>query len=86
MTGLCVCFVSESTFYVVEGSRVEQSEPVLQRKPLHGPVGADHQPARTMNLHAPGNPARGLASLLKSGVNPDGHIATQRSNSSVPKC
>lgn len=40
----------ESTFYVMEGSCFEQSEPVLQRKPLHGSVGADHQPARTMNL------------------------------------
>lgn len=45
----CLCLL-ESTFYVVEGSCFEQSEPVLQRKPLHGSVGADHQPARTMNL------------------------------------
>lgn len=49
--GFFVCvFFLEPTFYVVEGSRFEQSEPVLQREPLHGSVGSDHQPARTMKL------------------------------------
>lgn len=38
----------DSTFYVMEGSCFDQSEPVLQRKPLHGSVGANHQPARAM--------------------------------------
>lgn len=47
---VCVFFL-DSTFYVMEGSCFEQSEPVLQRKPLHGSVGANHQPARAMKRH-----------------------------------
>lgn len=42
----------EPSLHVVEGPRAEQSEPILQREPLHGPVGAHHQPARTMNVSA----------------------------------
>lgn len=36
--------VSESTVDIVEGPRSEQSEPILQREPLYGPVGTHHQP------------------------------------------
>lgn len=39
---------SEPTFHIVERPCSEQSEPILQRESLHGPVGAHHQPAWTM--------------------------------------
>lgn len=42
---------SEPTFHVMEGPSFEQSEPVLQRKPVYGPVGTHHQPARAMNFN-----------------------------------
>ena len=34
----------------MEGPCSDQSEPVLQGEPLHGPVGSHHQPARAMNF------------------------------------
>lgn len=34
----------------MEGPCFDQSEPILQREPLYGPVGTHHQPAWTMNL------------------------------------
>lgn len=57
----------------MEGPRLEQSEPILQREPLHGPVGADHQPARAMNFDLR-EPVRGhlLNQHRKRDVSPDG--------------
>lgn len=38
-------YVLEPTFHVMEGPCFEQSEPILQRESLYGPVGTNHQPA-----------------------------------------
>lgn len=65
----------------MEGPRSEQSEPILQREPLHGPVGTYHQPAGAMNSQLHNPVKKDLNQHGKSGVNPDGHVTTQRSNS-----
>lgn len=41
---------SEPTFFIVEGPCSEQSEPLLQGEPMHGPVGTHHQPTWTMKF------------------------------------
>lgn len=66
---LFLLIFSESTFYVMEGPCFEQSEPILQREPLYGPVGAHHQPAWTMNFKLP-KPVKGLISAQEEWCEP----------------
>lgn len=46
---LLIFIFSEPTFDIMERPCFEQSEPILQREPLYGPVGTHHQPAGTMS-------------------------------------
>lgn len=48
-------YLSEPPLLIMEGPGFEQTQPVLQREPLHGSVGSHHQPARAMSS-APENP------------------------------
>lgn len=55
--------ITEPAFLDVERSRSEQSESVLQGESLFGPVGAHHQPPRTMNFQLQEEaPVKGLSS------------------------
>lgn len=45
----------------MEGPCFEQSEPLLQREPMYGPMGTHHQPARAMKFLQQ-KPVKGLVS------------------------
>lgn len=64
-------YVLEPTFHVMEGPCFEQSEPILQRESLHGPVGTNHQPAWTMNfLNTKTKREKGLESAQEEWCEP----------------
>lgn len=62
---------SEPTLHIMEGPGSEQTEPILQREPLHGSVGSHHQPARAMTLQTTQHLSRNWFNLHRSAGNPD---------------